>query len=97
MAATNKYSHCVVYVGPTTEAGRTVHQVVHVKITLGLSKATIAKEDIMEVIQPHQMVFLGHRLENCQFAGNMREKIVERALACVDPGKPEIVFDYDHR
>ena len=30
-----------------------------------------------------------------QYAGNIREKIAQRALACcVEPG---IVFDYDHR
>ena len=97
VAATNKYSHCVVYVGPTIEEGNIVHYVVHVKITMGVSKATIAKEDIMDVIKPNQLVFLGHRLERFQFAGNMRDKIVDRALACVDPAKPAIVFDYDHK
>ena len=41
------------------------------------------------------MVFLGHKIEGCQFAGNVREKIVERALKCAK--KPSIVFDYDYR
>merc|ERR1712037_145669 len=46
-------------------------------------------------IKPNQMVFLGHKIEGCQFAGNVREKIVERALKCAE--KPSIVFDYDYR
>ena len=34
-------------------------------------------------------------LMKVQYAGNIREKIAQRALACcVEPG---IVFDYDHR
>ena len=61
----------------------------------------------MSVIQPHEKVFLGHKINKVQnydhysilvqvqYAGNIREKIAQRALACcVEPG---IVFDYDHR
>merc|ERR1712037_149126 len=48
-------------------------------------------------IKPNQMVFLGHKIEGCQFAANVREKIAERAKKCTDPQKPSILFDYDHR
>ena len=47
------------------------------------------------VIKPNQMVFLGHEIKCCQFAANIKEKIVDRAKACAE--KPSIVFDYDHR
>ena len=56
------------------------------------SKQSIVKYG---VIKPNQMVFLGHDIDGCQFAGNIKEKIVERAKACAE--KPSIVFDYDHR
>merc|ERR1712107_408962 len=41
------------------------------------------------------MVFLGHKLKECQFAPNTRQKIAERALKCAE--KPTIAFDYDYR
>ena len=72
-------------------------------------KAKIRRQEVLRVtkstdgepvirygaIKPNQMVFLGHDIEGCQFAGNVKEKIVERAKACAE--KPSIVFDYDHR
>ena len=72
-------------------------------------KAKIRRQEVLRVtkstdgepvirygaIKPNQMVFLGHKIEGCQFAANVREKIVERALKCAE--KPSIVFDYDYR
>ena len=99
IARWNPYSHCVVYVGETNK----VHEVVHVYkawsrvFRLGLIKGTIKRMDVNEAIKPNQLVFLGHKIEGCQFAGNVLEKIAERAKKCVDPEQPKIVFDYDHR
>ena len=80
-----------------------VHEVVHVYkawsavLRFGLIKGTIKRMDIEEVIKPNQLVFLGHKIEGCQFAGNVLEKIAERAKKCTDPTKDKILFDYDHR
>ena len=63
----------------------------------GLVMGKIVKEDIFMVIKPNDQVFLGHKLESCQFAANIRERIARRAMVCVDPDQPVIVFDYDHR
>ena len=99
MACRNPYAHVLIYVGWRQVEGQIKHEVVHVKKDNlgGLMKATIARESVLDAIQPHQHVFLGHRLDTCQFAGNVRDQIAKRALACVDPGKKKIVFDYDHR
>jgi len=99
VARWNPYSHCVVYVGEKDG----VHEVVHVYkawsavLRFGLIKGTIKRMDIEEVIKPSQLVFLGHKIEGCQFAGNVLEKIAERAKKCTDPTKDKILFDYDHR
>ena len=99
VARWNPYSHCVVYVGEKDG----VHEVVHVYkawsavLRFGLIKGTIKRMDIEEVIKPNQLVFLGHKIEGCQFAGNVLEKIAERAKKCTDPAKDRILFDYDHR
>ena len=99
VARWNPYSHCVVYVGEKDG----VHEVVHVYkawsavLRFGLIKGTIKRMDIEEVIKPNQLVFLGHKIEGCQFAGNVLEKIAERAKKCTDPTKDKILFDYDHR
>ena len=91
----NPYSHVVIYVGQTEG----VHEVVHAtKANLhGCVMGKIVKEDIFAVIKPDEQVFLGHKVESCQFAANLRERIAKRANACVDPDLPTIVFDYDHR
>ena len=88
-----------------------IHEVVHVSASKGFGKAKIRRQEVLRmtkfnmnskrsivkygVIKPNQMVFLGHEIEGCQFAGNVKDKIVERAKACAE--KPSIVFDYDHR
>ena len=90
------YSHVMVYVGAQKkDKGVTVHEVVHVAITLGMSVAKISKVDVMSAIQPDDMVFLGHRIMEHQYSSNLREKIASRAIACAK--KPTIKFDYDHR
>ena len=62
----------------------------------GVTKSTDGEPVIRYgAIKPNQMVFLGHKIEGCQFAANVREKIAERALKCAE--KPSIVFDYDYR
>ena len=92
----------------TTEIHEVVH-VSKSSIAKGVMKATIRRQEVLRVtkstdgeavirygaIKPNQMVFLGHKIEGCQFAANVREKIVERALKCAE--KPSIVFDYDYR
>lgn len=88
IAYINPYSHVVVYVGKNEDK----HEVVHVKKEL--TEVKIAKEDVNEVIKPGDQVFLGHRIIGCQFSGNIRQRIKDRALACV---APKIVFDYDYR
>ena len=95
-ARINPYAHCVIYVGSRTVDGQEVHEVVHVNkaSTKGLLKATITRQDVLTVIKPHNKVFLGHRLEDCQFAGNVHDQIIARALKCVES---PIIFDYDHK
>ena len=97
VARINPYAHVVVYVGQTEVAGEKIHEVVHVskKSMSGFAKASIVREDVMKAIRPHEQVFLGHKISKVQYAGNLREKIAERALACCR--EPGIVFDYDHR
>ena len=88
----------VVYVGNIFVDGLTVHEVVHVALAkTGVMKAKITRDDINNVIKPDNQVFLGHKVASFQFAGNLREKIAERALACVDEEEPPIVFDYDYK
>ena len=91
-----------------TEVHEVVH-VSKSSIFKGIMKATIKRQEVLRVItvpekervvkygaiKKKQMVFLGHKIEGCQFAANIREKIVERALKCAE--KPSIVFDYDYR
>ena len=88
-----------------------IHEVVHVSASGGFGKAKIKRQEVLRVtkfdvdskqsivkygvIKPNQMVFLGHEIKGCQFAANIKEKIVDRAKACSE--KPSIVFDYDHR
>ena len=95
VAVINPYCHVVVYTGCTEVEGEEVHEVVHVSLASkrGLAKAKITKQNVETVIKADNYVFLGHQLEICQFAANMREKIAERAIACVQ--KPTIVFDYN--
>ena len=106
VARLNPYSHVVVYVGPRKDRngdlvldrnGVQIHDVVHVAKSnwRGIVVAGISKVDINSVIKPNDMVFLGHKLKACQFAGNVRQKITERAVACAE--KPELLFAYDHR
>ena len=97
VARMNPYAHVVVYVGPSDVDGRKIHEVVHVskKSMTGFAKASIVREDVMKVIRPHEQVFLGHKINKVQYAGNIREKIAERALACCR--EPQIIFDYDYR
>ena len=100
VAVRNPYAHVVIYVGASSciEKGRNhiVHEVVHVTKDSwrGVMKATIARENIEKVIKHNDQVFLGHQIDGRQFAGNIRKKIAERAIACLDP---KIVFNYDHR
>ena len=91
------YAHVVVYVGPRERNGETIHEVVHVAKSnwRGLVVAGISKVDVMTVIKPGDMVFLGHTIKDCQFSGNVRKKIAERAIACAE--KPNLLFAYDHR
>ena len=88
-----------------------IHEVVHVSASGVFGKAKIKRQEVLRVtklnlhskrsivkygvIKPTQMVFLGHEIKGCQFAANIKEKIVDRAKACAE--KPSIVFDYDHR
>ena len=106
VARINPYSHVVVYVGPRKDRndqlvldknGKQIHDVVHVSKSnwRGIVVAEISKVDINSVIKPNDMVFLGHKLKTCQFAGNVRQKIAERAIACAE--KPKLLFAYDHR
>ena len=86
VAQMNRYSHVVVYVGSRRIDGQTVREFVHAaKDSMrGTMKAKITRDDIDNVIKTNDQVFLGHKVANFQFAGNLREKIAERALACVD-------------
>ena len=77
---------------------KTIHEVVHVSkawMCCSLMKAKICKEDVFDVINPTDKVFLGHDLKDWQFSANAREAISARALKCAE--KPTIVFDYDHK
>ena len=77
---------------------KTVHEVVHVSkswLLCSVMQAKICKQDVDEVIKPWDKVFLGHQLQERQFAANASEAITKRALKCAE--KPYIVFDYDHR
>ena len=96
----------MVYVGPKEDCngkkilnsdGHCIHEVVHVAKSnwRGLVVAGISKVDVMSVIKPGDMVFLGHKIRACQFSGNVRQKIAERAIACSE--KPKLLFAYDHR
>ena len=94
IARFNCYAHVVIYLGQTNET----HEVVHIAsapLTRGLMKAKIRKQNVMEVIKPRDLVFLGHKIPNCQISANLRKEIVKRALKSVD--KPSIVFDYHYR
>ena len=75
IACKNPYAHVLIYVGWRQVGGKIKHEVVLVKKDNlgGLMKATIAQKDVLDAIQPHQQVFLGHRLDTCQFAGNVRD------------------------
>ena len=98
VARCNPYSHVVVYVGHQDgQGGERVHEVVHVsKANLrGIVMGKIVRANIFDVIKPSDQEFIGHKVESCQFAGNLRERIAKRAIACAD--EPTIVFDYDHR
>ena len=97
VARTNPYAHCIVYVGSRLVEGMEVHEIVHVaKHSMrGCMKARIIKEDVMKAIQPHNQVFLGHKITSCQFSWNLRQKIAARALACAE--QPRIVFNYNIR
>ena len=92
IALVNPYAHVMIYVGQNKD---NVHEVVHVVIKKGLSRATIARQPVMEAIKPTDHIFLGHKIDSVQFAANIREKIAERAIVCAR--QPRIVFDYDHR
>ena len=91
----NPYSHVVIYIGQKEG----VHEVVHVAKANShcLVMGKIVKEDIFDVIKPDEQVFLGHTHGSCRLIANLREKIAKRAKACVDPDRPTIIFDYDHR
>ena len=106
VARINRYSHVVVYVGRREDKngkrvvdrnGEEIHDVVHVAKSnwRGIVVAGITKVDINTVVKPNDKVFLGHKLKKCQFAGNVRQKIAERAIACAE--KPKLLFAYDHR
>ena len=92
-----------------TEIHEVVHMVM-ASLTKGPLKATICRQTVLKVIRAKtgsmstikygvikasDHVFLGHKIESCQFAANIRQKIVERALKCAM--KPSLIFDYDYR
>ena len=106
VARINRYSHVVVYVGRREDKngkrvldrnGDEIHDVVHVAKSnwRGIVVAGITKVDINTVVKPNDKVFLGHKLKKCQFAGNVRQKIAERAIACAE--KPKLLFAYNHK
>ena len=69
VALMKPYAHVVVYVGPTEVKGEVIHEVVHVskkKMLCGFAKASIVREDVMNVIKPHEQVFLGHKINKVQ-------------------------------
>ena len=93
----------------TTEIHEVVHADM-ASLTEGALKATIRRQAVLKVtgaktgsmsvikfgaIKASDHVFLGHEIESCQFAANIRQKIVERALKCAE--KPSLIFDYDYR
>ena len=92
-----------------TEIHEVVHMVM-ASLSKGPLKATIRRQTVLKVIKAktgsmstikygvikaNDHVFLGHKIESCQFAANIRQKIVERALKCAK--KPSLIFDYDYR
>ena len=91
----NPYSHVVIYIGQKEG----VHEVVHAaKANFhGFVMGKIVREDIFDVIKADEQVFFGHTHGSCRLIANLRERIADRAKACVDPDQPPIVFDYDHR
>ena len=95
------YSHVMIYVGPRQdEAGNEIHEVVHAewagRVFLGSTVVDkITRVDVMSAIKLDDMVFLGHKLKQCQFSANARELIAKRAIACTEP--TAILFDYDYR
>ena len=106
VAKINPYSHVMVYIGPKEDYngqrvlgsdGECIHEVVHVAKSnwSGLVVAGISRVDIMSVIKPKDMVFLGHKINACQFSANVRLKIADRAIACAE--KPKLLFAYDHK
>ena len=106
VARINPYAHVIVYVGPKLDQngkevlgrdGKCIHEVVHVAKSSwrGLLVAGIFRVDVMSVVKPYDKVFLGHKIRACQFAGNIRNKIATRAIACAE--KPRLLFEYDHR
>ena len=58
-------------------------------------KAKIRRQNVTDVIKPRDLVFLGHKIPNCEVSANLREEIVRRAIKCAE--KPSIIFDYDYR
>jgi GTPase SAR1 family protein len=93
------YSHVMIYVGPRHDKdGNAIHEVVHAEWAGvhfgGAVVDRISRVNVTSVIKPNDMVFLGHKLKECQFSANAREMIAKRAIACTEP---EIVFDYDYR
>ena len=49
----------------------------------------------LQVIKPHNKVFLGHPLKKYQLSANVGKAIADRAIKCAK--KPTIRFDYDHK
>ena len=94
----------------TTEIHEVVHTDM-ASLAEGPLKATIRRQTVLKVIgakstgsmpvikfdaiKASDHVFLGHEIESCQFAANIRQKIVDRALRCAE--KPSLIFDYDYR
>ena len=75
----------------------------------GVLKATIRREPVLIVkskpgtlttvkfgpIKANDHVFPGHKLVSCQFAANIHQMIVDRAVKCSE--EPSLVFDYDYK
>ena len=84
----------MIFLGKTNTAQEVVH-VSKASWTKGPMKATIRRQNVDEVIRPKDLVFLGHKIPNCEVSANLREEIVRRAIKCAE--KPSIIFDYDYR
>jgi hypothetical protein len=84
-----KYAHVVVYIGE--------QQVVHVAKSSGFHflRSKFIKEHIDEVIEKDDKVSFGHQIPEFLYSINLRDKITERALACVE--EPKLHFDYDYK